>query len=491
MSHRNSNIWGGVALRLSLRLMMLATMVAGGFATVVSVPAAMEDDIVLTTSCLIETHDQIEPCNVDPNHNKKQGPYIYGNNTSYPNATPVSTTITLTLTSTDVTTETVVSPIPVASLTTQTTDASVSDDTSTSIVMVTVIPYSTFHAETVTVSYNSTLVSSDVDGQTNSVPDSSSIQHGPTVTTNTVISLTSGYTDNSSTPNAQSSAVQVTKTTRPHVTVTTTTTIWHSASDCEEYTGTETVTVTPYATITKGTTVTLSSTTRALESGSTITETNQSLVNVTETVYVSPPSTQAQTGAVGISVSTRDITVSDVTTTTVVQTVSPVPTEFLTTNCTGSAMISSRSTATNRSTLTITVNPGSLISTNDVSAFGITVGTSTATTTVPHASYPVSDTLLGSVVVANGTGAITVEMVTVSGNVTMEFITQYTPFAYTPNLHHTYSTVTAYSSNTISPATSGGDSSKKRPVRVFWGDSDGGCSHTCIILLVMIISLFL
>ncbi|KAI3343357.1 hypothetical protein F4824DRAFT_507200 [Ustulina deusta] len=522
MSHHNSKISGGYASRLGPRLMMLAAIITGGLA-VVPVPAAAENGVVLADSQVIEAREQVNPCNVGHNLNKKQGPYAYGNNSPEPSVTFTAATVTVTLTATDVATETVIPSFPTTSLTTQTTDVSVSGYTSMSTTTITTtIPYGTFHADTASSSYDSTLTSSTVDGQTNSVTSlrvssSSNIQSGPDVTTSTIISPTSNYTD-TSTPVEQSPSIQVTTSTiTPYITVTTT--IFCSVSDCEEYTGTETVTVTPYVTTTEGTTITLSSATETPATGSTLTETNQSPVTVTVTVYVSQLSTQAQTGAVGSSVST---TVSEVVTATVVQTVSPVPTGPLTTKCTESTMTSTRSIVTIRSTFTITVGSGSLIYTID----GTTNGTSTATTTVTsgaatasidttcttssavidstsvfatmtspsptaiHAPYPVSNTLLGSVVFLNTTGAVTVEAVTASGNVTVESLTKDTASTHTPNFHYTHS-ITAYPASTTVSVSSGADLGKKRPVKVFWGESDGGFSHTCVILLVMIIALIL
>ncbi|TGJ82292.1 hypothetical protein E0Z10_g6467 [Xylaria hypoxylon] len=504
MSHHNNKIFG-VPLRLGLRMVVLAAIVACGFAATVPVPVTVKDSVVKATSCLIEAHEQAQnpPDNVY-NLNKKQGPYVYGNGAPYPNITSTSGTLTITITSTDVTTMTA--------------------------------PYGTFHGQTGTDSCNYILVSSTADGQTNSVTSSNDIQSSPTLTTNTVrVSSPTSKCTNASTHDDQSSSTQLPMfTTMPHITVTTT--ILYSVSGSEWFTSTETVTETPHITITKGTTTTLSSAPETSDITITNAYTNPPPVIVTVTVYVSQPSTQTQTGAASSPVSGTDITISEAVTATVLQTVSPVPTRTMTTECTESTMTGSdyvvpvsSSFATVRSTLTITVTSVGLDSSMEVSPGVTTVETGTTMTTVTskaattstdvyttykassvavnstlvfttvatlsatttHTLYPVRETSFGSVIFVNSTSAITVGIVTASVNVTTEPTPKYTGSTHMSNVHLTGSTATAYPTNATSPISSGANSGKKRPVKVFWGDSDGGCSHTCVILLVMIVSLIL
>ncbi|RWA09335.1 hypothetical protein EKO27_g5759 [Xylaria grammica] len=500
MSHRSHKIFGGAALRMGVRLVAITAIVAARFATAAPAPALVYDGVVKTASCLVSDNTPAEDsCNDIYGLIKKQGPYTYGNDAPYHNSTSTSSTLIITLTSTNATTKTDVEPslsgsIPMLSATTVTTS------------------YGTLHAQTTTDSCNFIQLSPIVDGPTNAATRASS--------------STSNW-NNTSTPDDQSPSTQlpIFTTTFPHTVVTTT--IWYSASNSEEFTGTETVTKTPYITITKRTTTTLSSASETPAIGITTIKANPSPAMPTHT----------QTEATGNTISAADITTSEVITITVMQTVSPIPTRSTTTECTEPTMtgydsvaLVSHSLATVRSTLIITVASGDLVPSMDVSAAGATAETSTTMSvaasgtettstnvgtthetpsavinstfllititiplaTTPHTPYPVSNTASGSAAFGNSTSGVTVGItVTAPANVTVEGTTKHTGSAHMPDAHLTDSAGTAYPTNTTGPIGSGAGSGKKRPVQIFWGDSDGGCSSTCVILLVMIFSLVL
>ncbi|KAI0538512.1 hypothetical protein GGR58DRAFT_526090 [Xylaria digitata] len=484
--------------RLSLKLIVLTTIVAGGFAAAIPAPAVVKD-----ASCLIRGQEQPgDSCNNihDPN---KDGPYTYGYDAPFPNTTSTSATLTITLTSTKVVTETdAVCSLSGFTLSPNATAITTSNDT--------------FHAQTATDSSTFVLVSSAMDGQTNSMTSSNNVQSSIISSTDTAnASLPMPGCTGTPTSDDQYSSTQLSVfTTMPHITLTTT--ILYSTSDSEEFTSTETVTETPLVTVTKGTTITLSSA-------------PETTVTATVTVYVSQLQTQTQTGENSGLVSAADITVSEVVTATIVQTVSPVPTGTSTTMCTESSMTesdyvvpTSPSRTTIRSTLTVTVTSGSLASSTDVSpettvetsvkttTVTVSTGTSVDTTcktssaaissessttatssaTTTHTPYPTSDTPFGSVVFANSTMTVTVGTITVPANVTAE-TTKHRGSTHTPHFHSTGSITTAYPANPTVPINSGAGLGKKRPVKIFWGDGDGGTSSTCVILLVMIISLLL
>ncbi|GAW22295.1 hypothetical protein ANO14919_118310 [Xylariales sp. No.14919] len=511
MPHRSHKIFGGAALRMGVRLVAITAIVAARFAAAAPAPALVDDGVVKTASCIVSDNTPAaDSCNDIYGLIKKQGPYTYGNDAPYHNSTSTSSTLIITLTSTNATTKTDVEPslsgsTPMLSATTVTT------------------PYSTLHAQTTTDSCNFIQLSPIVDGQTNAAT-SNGTQSSLTSTTNRASSPTSEW-NNTSTPDDQSPSTQlpIFTTTLPHTVVTTT--IWYSASNSEEFTGTETVTKTPYITITKRTTTTLSSASEAPAIGITTIKTNPSPAM----------STHTQTEATGNTISAADITTSEVITIAIMQTVFPIPTRSTTIECTEPTMtgydsvaLVSHSLATVRSTLIITVTSGDLVPSVDVSAAGATAETSTTmsvvasgtettstnvgtthetpsavinstllliTITIPlattsHTPYPVSNTASGSAAFGNSTSGVTVGIaVTAPANVTVEGTTKQTGSAHMPNAHLTDSAGTAYPTNTTSPTGSGAGSGKKRPVQIFWGDSDGGCSSTCVILLVMIFSL--
>ncbi|KAK5627647.1 hypothetical protein RRF57_003362 [Xylaria bambusicola] len=490
----------GSNFKLGLRMMLLAVVVASGLAALIPVSAAYEADIGLLGSCPFETREQLESCNAGRKLDKKQGAYSYRDNVPYLNITSTSATLTVTVTSTDVFTETVGPSLSPTGPTTQVTDASFSGYTSMSTAAVTATPSDTFHAETVTIICNCTPTPSGAENS-NSNLTTSRAQSNPDTIANTAISSACSCAD-ASASSEQPSSTQVTRTvTSLYVTVTTT--VVYSTSDCEEYTGTEIVTMTPYVTITRGTTITISSATKASVDGSTLTLTNQSASTVTMTVYIPQSLTQSQTGASSGSPSAANITISEVVTATVVQTVSPVPSGPLT---------SSRSTITRRSTLTITVSARSVTSTNDVSPIATTLRSSVDTackktssasnstsgfttralsTPTSRAPYSVGISIHESVRTINSTGTDNVANLPPPGNVTSNTVTKHTIATYTPNIHHPGSTVTAFPINATVPISAGESLGKKRPIKVSWGDTDGTYSQTCIILLVMIISLFL
>lgn len=334
----------------------------------------------------------------------------------------------------------------------------------------------------------------------------------------------------------QSTTPQVPEfTTVPRITVTTT--VLYSVSDGEEYTSTETVTVTPYITITTGTTITLPSASKTTMIGSTVTQTDSSLGVVTVTIYISEVSTQAQTGAVGISVSTDHITTPEPVTTTVLQTVFPIPSSASTRTCTESAMTSSETlvpashspitVVTTLPTLTVTISAGSEASSTDVST---TVETSTATTTVAfgvaatgasvdttcktssaaidststtestvitvtttatnHTPYLVSGSSHSSIGLINSTNSVTVgTATTLSAHVTAESIAWYTALTHMPSVNSTGSAITAYPANTSIPVNSGAGSDEKPPCSMPWGGNNGGGSRSCVVMLAVVISL--
>ncbi|KAF2966663.1 hypothetical protein GQX73_g6922 [Xylaria multiplex] len=489
MFHNNIKTIGH---RLSLRLIVLATIVAGGLAAAIPAPAAVKD-----FSCLIRGQGQAEDycSNIhDPN---KDGPYTYGNNVPFPNVTSTFATLTITLTSTEAVTE---------------TDAVSSPSGFTLAPNATAITTSngTFHAQTATDSCTLVLVSSSVDGQTNSmtslhVSGSNKLQSSISSSTDTVktsLPMT-GCTGTPTSDDQYSSTQFPVVTTVPHITVTTT--ILYSGSGSEEYTSTETITETPLVTVTRGTTITLSS---APETPATM----------TVTVYISQLPTQTQAEETSVLVSAADITVSEVVTATVVATVSPVPT----TKCTDESTMTESdyvvsTSSSHATTLTITVTPGSLTSSTDVSPEHTTVETSinmttvtvsastsvdttcktsstgtsnksstpaTSSVTTTHTPYPMS------VLFTNSTMTVTVGTITVPANVTAE-TTKHSGSTHTHHFYSTGSITTPYPANPTVSISSGSKLGKKRPVKIFWGDTDGGCSNTCVILLVMIISLLL
>ncbi|KAI1197357.1 hypothetical protein F5X97DRAFT_302450 [Nemania serpens] len=298
-------------------------------------------------------------------------------------------------------------------------------------------------------------------------------------------------------------------TTKPRITVTTT--ISYSVTDSEEYTGTETVTVTPYVTITKTTTVTPSSELYTSVVGNTVTKTGLSPSMVTVTVYVTQPLiTEAQTGAVGVSASITDITVSEPVTATVVQTIFPVPVGASTTKCTEAVVTESSSVASGPysfitvvtvfSTSTTPVSYGSLISTP-----GASPETSPATTT---ATYEVAGTSASVDTTCTTPSAV----VHSTSTTDLVYITAMTPLsAYTPhsvsdtvfwsvgfiNITRTVTvpsghvTTAPHPDMTRVPISSGAGPNKKPPSALSWGDNNGGGSYSCVVMLVAIVSLVL
>ncbi|KAJ8122022.1 hypothetical protein ONZ43_g1678 [Nemania bipapillata] len=508
MPRNNRKKLGDNPFCLGARLTIVGTILTIGLLSVFLVFAATQNSIVNATSYVVKPHEEAELYYSIHDLHKKEGPYNYGNNAPFTNATSDSATLTVTITSTSVTIETV---IPLASLANSTTETPEIATSSGSTTMPTptaiATPFGTLgtlgtlHAHTVTDFYNSTVVSFTAEGQTNSVTINSILNKTATSSTFKCTEMPMSHEQPSS---YQASA----STTIPKVTVTTNT-LLYSTTDSEEYTSTETVTMTPYVTIVKSTTLTPSSTTETLPTRSPATQADASLPVVTVTVYMSQPTTEAQTGAVGISISTATITVSELITATVMQTVSPVPVGASTKTCTEStsAMGSSpavvlvsqpiTTVATALLELTITTSySGDLVSTMDASSDSTTTETISAMTTitygveatstsmdttcttsssavsvfttvtipsVAHAPYPVSNAMSWSVSFINSTRTVTVS----SGYIV-------------PSPHHT-----------DVPVSSGGKSTKKPSSSFSWGGNDGAGSHFCVVMLVAIVSLVL
>ncbi|KAI0194496.1 hypothetical protein EV127DRAFT_422536, partial [Xylaria flabelliformis] len=273
----------------------------------------------------------------------------------------------------------------------------------------------------------------------------------------------------------------------------------------------------------RGTTITLPPDAKTTTIDSTVTQTHSSLGVVTVTVYVSEVLTEAQTGAVGISVSAYHITDPKPVTTTVVQTVYPVPTSISTTTCTESDMTKTQSVSSASHspitvagilpTVTVTVNVESLSSSTDAS---ILTETSTATTTVTsgvaaasasvdttcttstaatagnptatavtsssasHTRHQMSDSSYSSIGLINSTvGTVVVS----SAHVTAQSITRYTALTHIPSANFTGSAITTY------PVSSGAGPDEKPPCSVPWGGNDGGGSRSCVVMLAVVISL--
>lgn len=166
--------------------MILAVVLAGSFAAAVLVSGAVTDSIVkagklccrheqlklrLTqylASPVIKAHEKVEPYPDSHSLYKKQGPYAYGGDGPYANGTSTSVNLTVTLTTTIVATETV---IPLHSVTNSTAETTGVYNHSGSIPMptttITVTPFSTLYAQTVTDSRNSWVVSFTADAETN------------------------------------------------------------------------------------------------------------------------------------------------------------------------------------------------------------------------------------------------------------------------------------------------------------------------------------
>lgn len=172
--------------------MILATVIAGGFAGAVLVSGVVADGIVkagklrcrherwlelrltrhlASPVIIIEAPGQAEPYDDSHSLHKKQGPHAYGGDTpSYANDTSTSGTLTVTLATTIVATETV---IPLYSVTNSSAETTGVYGQSGSIPMptvtTTVTPFITLPAPTVTDSGNYTVISFTVDAQTNSM----------------------------------------------------------------------------------------------------------------------------------------------------------------------------------------------------------------------------------------------------------------------------------------------------------------------------------
>ncbi|RYC57573.1 hypothetical protein CHU98_g8644 [Xylaria longipes] len=504
--------------------MVLTAVIASGLVAIVLGSVVVKD-----ASPVAKTDEKAEPYYNGRSLDKKQGPYIYGQNAPYSNVTFNPATRIITLSTTNVTTETVVPSVPIANSTTETGyRPSVAGFTPKPNATINVTPFGTIHAHTVTGSPNYTLASSTVDAQTNSVVSGNGIRSS-VITSSDAVNSSVFKCTHVPTPDEQSPTTEVPEiTTAPRITVTTT--ILYSVSDGEEYTSTETVIATPHVTILRGTTITLPSATKPTTIGSMATRTDSSLGVVTVTVYLSQVLTQAQTGAVGISVSAASVTAPEPVTATVLQTVFPVLSSISTTTCTESATASSKTTVpvshspatvvATLPTLTVTVSVGSLTSSMDAST---TVETSTATTTVTfgvaatgasvdttcttssaaidstsaattpsasHTPYLVSDSSYSSVRLINSTSAFTVGTVIVSStHVTAESITRYTALTHMPSVNSTGSAITTYPANTSIPVSSGAGSDEKPPCSLPWGGNDGGGSRSCVVMLAVVISL--
>ncbi|KAI0553056.1 hypothetical protein F4679DRAFT_533398 [Xylaria curta] len=469
------------------------------------------------TPSIDKTSHEVEPCDNGHSLFKKQGPYIYGQNAPFSNVTFNPATLTITLKTTNITTETVAPPVAIVNSTTRTGyRPSLTGFTPKPTATIHVTPFNTIHAHTVTGSLNYTLTSSTVDAQTNSVMSINGIRSSAMMSNNTVDSVFK--CTHKPTPTDQSSIIQASEFT---------TTVLYSVSDGEEFTSTETVTVTPHVTILRGTTITLPPAAKTTTIDSTVTQTDSFLGFVTVTVYVSEVLTQAQTGAIGISVSAYHVTAPKPVTTTVVQTVSPVPSSISTTTCTESDMTETQSVVSVSHspitvvgilpTLTVTVSVESLSSSTDAS---ILTETNTATTTVTlgaaatsasvdttcttstagtgstsagnptatavttssasHTRHQVSDSSYSSVGLINSTvGTVVVS----SAHVTAQSITRYTALTHMPSVNFTGSALTTYS------VSSGAGSDEKPPCSVPWGGNDGGGSRSCVVMLAVVISL--
>ncbi|KAJ2989734.1 hypothetical protein NUW58_g3319 [Xylaria curta] len=527
----------GSSLIMGVRLVALASVVVTGLAAALLISIVVKFNSTENDSYISKTNRVVEPCNRHDLH-KKQGPYAYGQGVPYPNVTFTPATLTVTLTTTSVTTETitplfstinstdtVISTFPLANSTTETAyGSSLSSFPSLPTGIITVTHFGTIHVHTATDSHNLTLASSTVDAQTNSVISSSNAESSATMANKTDISSTSNCT-NTQVLDGQSLSTQVSELiTLPTITVTTT--ISYSALDSEEYTGTETITVTPRVTITKGTTITLSSTTETQEASSAATQKNSSAdsVTVTVTVYLSQLSTQAQTGAVGISGSAGNFTALAPVTATVVQTVSPVPGNPSGTKCTKSVTSGSSSVypMSHLSVMTVpALSTSTVLTTSSTAEAPVTVKTITSTTTITldvdttcttssaaidstytseltvttgmvpsinHTPYPVSHTSHWSI--EFNTSIIAVGTVTLSlVHVTTESATKHTASIHTPSGEVTGSYATAYPANTSIPVSSGAGSDEKPPCSLPWGGGDGGGSRTCVVMLAVVISL--
>ncbi|TRX89601.1 hypothetical protein FHL15_009510 [Xylaria flabelliformis] len=492
--------------RQGVRLMLLAAVIAGGLVSVALASGVTKDGVVESD----KMNHEVEPYYNGHSIFKKQGPYIYGENISYPNITFTPATLTITLKTTSVTTETVVPQVAIVNSTTGTGyRPSLTGFTPKPTATIHVTPFNTIHAHTVIGSLNYTLTSSTVDAQTNSVASTNDIRSSAIASNDTVDSVFKC----THTPilTKQSSTIEASEFT---------TTILYSVSDGEEYTSTETVTVTPHVTIIRSTTITLPPDAKTTTIDSTVTQIDSSLGVVTVTVYVSEVLTEAQTGAVGISVSAYHVTAPKPVTTTVVQTVYPVPSSVSTTTCTESDMTKTRSVVSASHslitiagalpTLTVTVSVESLSSSTDAS---ILTETSTATTTVTsgvaaasasvdttcttstagnptattvttssasHTRHQMSDSSYSSVGLINSTvGTVVVS----SAHVTAQSITRYTALTHMPSANSTGGAITTY------PVSSGAGSDEKPPCSVPWGGNDGGGSRSCVVMLAVVISL--
>ncbi|KAJ3577258.1 hypothetical protein NPX13_g3308 [Xylaria arbuscula] len=510
------------------RLVLLAATIANGLVAIMPVSAAYVAGVSqickssCISSCSVGGHKQLESCSIGHDLEKKQGAYSYGANDPFLNVTSTSATLTITVTSTNVLTETVGPSLTASILGTQSADAPASDYTPMSTAAVTATATDTTHAETLTTPC-SCIPTASIGGDQNG--STTRTQSSRDTTANSVVSSTCSCAS-SPVPSAQSSSAQ------PHgpptvLYTTVTSTIVYSASGCEEYTGTETVTMTPYVTITKGTTKTLTSARNTSANDSTVTQTNNSASAVTVTVYLSQLSAEQQSGVVGSSVSALNVTVSEVITATVVQTVSPVPSGPFTTKHTGSSIANSLSTITRKSTLTITISARSVFSTIDVSPIATSLGTGTSptgmmtatadtsldttctelstpsngtlvfsTTTSPLAPthsppYVVSISIHGSVRTANSTSGTNTTTVPASDNITSRSVTKHTVVTYTPNIHQPGGTMPTSPVNSTVTISAGESLGKKRPIKVSWGDTDGSYSQTCVILVALIVSLLL
>ncbi|KAI3336841.1 hypothetical protein HD806DRAFT_542612 [Xylariaceae sp. AK1471] len=176
MFSRRNKKRGDDPVRLGLKMMAGAAGICGGFVFLVLIVSAVHSAIVKAGPSLPNTNANAVSHTDDYGDydlydlNRKQGPYSYGNNPLYPNVTSTSGTLTVTVTSTNVTTETVVPSMTIPNSTIETTYVpSTSVPITTSTGTLAVIPYGTFHGQTVTDSNNSTLVSSTMDAQGYSV----------------------------------------------------------------------------------------------------------------------------------------------------------------------------------------------------------------------------------------------------------------------------------------------------------------------------------
>ncbi|KAI0405368.1 hypothetical protein F4802DRAFT_562870, partial [Xylaria palmicola] len=133
----------------------------------------------------------------------------------------------------------------------------------------------------------------------------------------------------------------------------------------------------------------------------------------------------------------------------------------------------------------------SSVATESMSTTGVTSPMTTSPLVI-STPYTASGSSYWGVTFVNSTLTVTVGTVAGSSvHVTEQSFTRSTVSTSAPDVNFTSGTATGYPANPTIPVSSGTGAKAKPPCSLPWGGNDGGGSHTCVVMMTMVIAVSL